>query len=61
MSLDADIAKCFDKISHKKLLEKLNTFPIMRRQIRAWLKADILDFAKHEKTPNREGTPQGGY
>ena len=29
--LDADIAKCFDKISHQKLLTK-----IMRRQIRAW-------------------------
>lgn len=25
--LDADIAKCFDRINHEKLLEKLNTFP----------------------------------
>jgi RNA-directed DNA polymerase len=58
--LDADIAKCFDKINHKKLLEKLNTFPNMRRQIRAWLKAEICDYVKHEKTPNQEGTPQGG-
>ena len=58
--LDADIAKCFDKINHDKLLNKLNTFPKLRRQIRAWLKADICDFAKHEKTPNQEGTPQGG-
>ena len=58
--LDADIAKCFDKISHKKLLEKLNTFPKMRRQVRAWLRADICDFVKHERNPNYEGTPQGG-
>ena len=58
--LDADIAKCFDKISHKKLLQKLNTFPKLRRQVRAWLKADICDFVKHERNPNREGTPQGG-
>jgi RNA-directed DNA polymerase len=33
--LDADIAKCFDKINHKVLLSKLNTFPTIRRQIRA--------------------------
>ncbi len=58
--LDADIAKCFDKINHQKLLEKLNTFPTLRRQIRAWLKADICDFIKHKRTPNQEGTPQGG-
>ncbi|MDJ0569317.1 MAG: group II intron reverse transcriptase/maturase [Pleurocapsa sp. MO_192.B19] len=58
--LDADIAKCFDKINHKKLLEKLNTFPKLRRQVRAWLRADICDFVKHERTPNQEGTPQGG-
>jgi RNA-directed DNA polymerase len=73
--LAADIAKCFDKINHQKLLEKLNTFSNMRRQIRAWLRADICDFVKHEKTrgiqggevssphspsPNQEGTPQGG-
>ncbi|WP_254034095.1 reverse transcriptase N-terminal domain-containing protein, partial [Planktothrix agardhii] len=32
--LDADISKCFDKINHKKLLEKLNTSPTIRRQIR---------------------------
>lgn len=41
--LDADISKCFDRINHTKLLEKVNTFPKLRRQIRAWLKAGILD------------------
>lgn len=58
--LDADIAKCFDRINHEKLLTKLNTYPSLRRQIRAWLKADICDFVKHERTPNHQGTPQGG-
>lgn len=33
--LDADITKCFDRINHSKLLEKLNTFPTLRKQIRA--------------------------
>jgi len=33
--LDADIAKCFDRINHAALLEKLNTSPTFRRQIRA--------------------------
>ncbi len=56
--LDADIAKCFDQINHKALLEKLNTFPTLRRQIKAWLKSGVMD----NKTlfPTSEGTPQGG-
>ena len=29
--LDADISKCFDRINHIKLLEKVNTFPKVRR------------------------------
>ncbi len=58
--LDADISKCFDRINHQKLLAKLNTFPKLRKQIRAWLKADICDFTKHERSPNQQGTPQGG-
>jgi RNA-directed DNA polymerase len=58
--LDADIAKCFDQINHQKLLTKLNTFPKLRRQIRAWLKADICDFENCLRSPNHQGTPQGG-
>ena len=58
--LDADIAKCFDKINHEKLLAKMDTFPKIRRQVRAWLKSDVCDFAKHERTPTEAGTPQGG-
>lgn len=56
--LDADIAKCFDRINHEALLTKLNTYPVLRRQIKAWLKAGYID----EETlfPTIEGTPQGG-
>ena len=56
--LDADIAKCFDRINHKVLIEKLNTFPAMRRQIKAWLTSEIKD--GFELFPSSEGTPQGG-
>ena len=56
--LDADISKCFDKIDHQKLLEKLNTFPTLSRQIKAWLKAGVVN--KGELFPTLEGTPQGG-
>ncbi|MGF1487321.1 MAG: group II intron reverse transcriptase/maturase [Prochloraceae cyanobacterium] len=56
--LDADIAKCFDRINHQYLLNKLNTFPAMRRQIKTWLRAGVLDGKK--LFPTDEGTPQGG-
>ena len=56
--LDADIAKCFDRIDHKGLLNKLETFPAIRRQIRAWLKAGVIDTG--QLFPTNEGTPQGG-
>lgn len=58
---DADIRKCFDRIDHSALLNKLETFPLMHNQVQAWLKAGIMDaFAKTEKisTPYM-GTPQG--
>ena len=56
--LDADIAKCFDRINHEALLKKLNTFPTIRRQVRAWLKAGVMD--GEQLFPTSEGTPQGG-
>ncbi len=56
--LDADIAKCFDRINHQALLNKLHTFPILRHAIKAWLRAGVLD--GEELFPTIEGTPQGG-
>ncbi|MDF0556046.1 group II intron reverse transcriptase/maturase [Kamptonema sp. UHCC 0994] len=56
--LDADIAKCFDRINHKALLSKISTYPTLNRQIRTWLKAGYCD--QGELFPTNEGTPQGG-
>jgi RNA-directed DNA polymerase len=56
--LDADIAKCFDRIDPQKLLDKLDTSPAIRRQVRAWLKAGVIDAG--QLFPTDEGTPQGG-
>jgi RNA-directed DNA polymerase len=56
--LDADIEKCFDRISHDALLGKLNTIPVMARLVRDWLKAGIVD--KGELLFPEAGTPQGG-
>ncbi|MDQ3830514.1 MAG: group II intron reverse transcriptase/maturase, partial [Candidatus Tectomicrobia bacterium] len=56
--LDADIAKCFDRIDHEALLRKLNVSPTLRRQITAWLKGGLLD--KGAWFPTEAGTPQGG-
>jgi RNA-directed DNA polymerase len=56
--LDADIAKCFDRINHESLLNKLNTFPTLRKQVKYWLKSGVMD--NKELFPTSEGTPQGG-
>ncbi len=56
--LDADIAKCFDRIDHNALLRKINTYPTMTKQIKAWLKSGVFDRHNFEET--NEGTPQGG-
>jgi RNA-directed DNA polymerase len=56
--LDADIKGCFDNIDHESLLQKVNTYPRMRRIIKGWLKAGILDKGVFQKS--EAGTPQGG-
>jgi RNA-directed DNA polymerase len=56
--LDADIAKCYDRINHQALLQKLHTFPKLGRAIRAWLQAGVLDGGT--LFPTTEGVPQGG-
>lgn len=56
--LDADIKGCFDNIDHQSLLEKLRTYPAMRRQVKGWLKAGVMEAL--ELSPTQAGTPQGG-
>nr|AXC47253.1 hypothetical intron-encoded HNH endonuclease [Pediastrum duplex] len=60
---DADIRKCFDRISHKALLAKLDTYPQLEKQIKAWLEAGVME--GYANTPKeieavKLGTPQGG-
>jgi len=56
--LDADIAQCFDRINHQALLTKLATFPALRRVIKTWLEAGIVE--GDTLFPSQAGTPQGG-
>jgi len=56
--LDADITKCFDRIDHAALLARLATFPALRRAVRAWLTAGVMDGPT--LFPTDAGTPQGG-
>ena len=56
--LDADIAKCFDRINHNTLLQKLGYKGKIRQQIKAWLKLGVIDHRAFTSTS--EGTPQGG-
>lgn len=56
--LDADLKGCFDNINHEALLQKLQTYPALKRSIRAWLKAGFIDNGVFEETTS--GTPQGG-
>jgi RNA-directed DNA polymerase len=55
--LDADIKGCFDNINHQALLNKLATRPKIKRLIKIWLKAGIMDDGYVQE--NESGTPQG--
>jgi RNA-directed DNA polymerase len=57
---DAEIRQSFDRIDHDALLAKLKTFPLMERQITAWLKAGIMDEYANTPRESTMGTPQGG-
>jgi RNA-directed DNA polymerase len=56
--LDADIAKCFDRINHKALLSKIHTYPTLSHQLKVWLKAGY--WVDRKLFPTDDGTPQGG-
>lgn len=65
MVLKIDIEKCFDRINHDLLLDKINSHPVMKNQIKSWLKAGILKGSSPKNDPdfiikNEMGTPQGG-
>ena len=55
--LDADIAKCFDRIDRDALLRKTGTFPALRRLIKRWLNAGFIDNDVFGRTDR--GTQQG--
>jgi RNA-directed DNA polymerase len=57
-ALQVDIAPCFDRISHAALLAKTQASPGIRRQLKAWLNAGILE--EGPLYPTTAGTPQGG-
>ena len=56
--LDADIKGCFDNIDHKALLNKIGTYPKLRRLIKCWLKVGIMEGDSYYRP--KAGTPQGG-
>lgn len=57
---DADIRKCFDSINHDAFLAKLESFPLMKKQIQAWLTAGVMEEYSHIPRENLRGTPPGG-
>jgi len=56
--LDADIEKCFDRIDQTALLTNVHTSPSLPRQLKAWLKAGVLD--QGTLFPTDTGTMPGG-
>jgi RNA-directed DNA polymerase len=55
---DADIEKCFERIDHQRLLEKVNAFPSLNPLLKGWLKAGVMEGSIFTST--QSGTPQGG-
>jgi RNA-directed DNA polymerase len=55
---DADIKGAFDHIKQEALLEKLHTYPTLRKAVKGWLKAGVMEGCTF--SPTEAGTPQGG-
>ena len=55
---DADIEKAFDHVNQAVLLEKLQTFPMLRQAIHAWLTAGVMDGNTYHSSDT--GIAQGG-
>jgi RNA-directed DNA polymerase len=55
---DADIKGAFDHIKQEALLEKLQTYPTLRKAVKGWLKAGVMEGCSF--SPTEVGTPQGG-
>lgn len=53
--LEADIASCFDNISHQWIMDNI---PVDKKVLNQWLKSGFLD--KGNIFPTLRGTPQGG-
>ncbi len=56
--LDADIEKFFDRVNHKALLAKIDTFTTLEQALRRILKSGCMEGGVMSAT--KEGTPQGG-
>lgn len=56
--LKADIEKCFDKIDHQALLDKLLSIQPITKLVRGWLRAGIVD--QGQTLFPETGVPQGG-
>ena len=56
--LDADISKCFERINHEALLNRIGFKGKYRKQLQYWLEVGVLDSGIFESTD--EGTLQGG-
>lgn len=54
-ALEADIAQCFDSVSHDWLLSHI---PLERKLLRAWITAGYMEEGK--RFPAERGLPQGG-
>lgn len=48
----------FDHIKQDALVKKLHTYPTLRKGVKSWLEAGVMDGSVF--SPTESGTPQGG-